>query len=215
MRPAVVLAAGASRRMASPKYALLLPGGETFVGRIASTLRSAGCDPVIVVVRAGTERAVFDALAGMAECTTLVTNPDPDRGQFSSIQIGVRACDPAVEPVLLTLVDLPLVSVETVRDLYAAWHRTPAPLVRPARAHEHGHPILLGRSAVEALRTASPDSNAREVLGRFRDTAVNVAVNDEGAFDDIDTPAAYDRALRRIGANAVTGARGSEGPAST
>lgn len=198
MIPAIVLAAGASSRMGRTKALLPLPGGDTFLGRVISTLRAAGIGEITVVVGrdAGSIRA---ALRGPVN---VVQNDDPSRGQLSSLQLGLDAVtapdaarqgDPGVAAVLVTIVDLPLVSAETVRRVIDAWKASGAPIVRPAREGRHGHPVIFGAAIFDELRSADLTVGAREVLRAHLPEILDVGVDDAGAFDDIDTPADYER----------------------
>ena len=184
----VVLAAGRSVRMGRPKALLPLGAGETFLSRVLFTLDSAGAAPLIVV---GTAEWPADP-AGVSRAR-LVFNPAPDRGQVSSLQCGLAAVPPAIRAVLFTLVDVPLVSVDTVRTLIDVMRGTDADVVRPERSGRHGHPVLVSRTVVEDLLAADVSETARAVLGRYAGSTVDVSVQDEGAFLDIDTPEEYER----------------------
>ena len=207
--PAVILAGGRSSRMGRPK-ALLPAGGETFVGRIARTLRAGGAGP-LVVVAPGAElaariRAALAGHAGLAPPPRVVVNPDPDRGQLSSLVVGLDALElpdadgRAVDAVLVTLVDVPLATPATVRALLERYRRTRAPLVRPARRDGpgHGHPVLFGRALFGELRRADPAAGAKPVVRAHEAEAEDVVVDDPGAFTDIDTPDDYRRAFGEL-----------------
>jgi molybdenum cofactor cytidylyltransferase len=198
MVPGVVLAAGASSRMGRPK-ALLPTGvsGETFLSRIVGTLQAAGLDDLVVVVGEvppDLARAL-DALPGLVRP---VVNPDPSRGQLSSLLAGLAVVDrPGVVGMLVTLVDVPLVSVATVEALLALYRASRAPVVRPARAGRHGHPVIFDRAVFEALRHADPAAGAKAVMQARLREVVDVPVEDAGAFLDVDTPEDYARAFGR------------------
>src|SRR5262245_3678585 len=98
--------------MGQPK-ALLRVGGETFVHRILRMLRTGGIRDAVVVVRPRQDEVLREIVeAGLGRA---VENPDPDRGQLSSLLEGLAAVEgPGVEGVLVTLVDVPLVSSATV-----------------------------------------------------------------------------------------------------
>lgn len=189
--PAVVLAAGRSTRMGRPKA--LLPAtraGETFIERLVGTLIAGGIDDVVVVA-GETAPAIRTRLGFRAR---VVVNPDVDRGQLSSILVGLEVVDrPGVLAVMIAPVDQPLVSETTVRALAEAWRRNRAPIVRPVREGRHGHPVIFDRAVFDELRAANPMSGARAVVHAHAENLVEIAVDDDGAFGDIDTPADYER----------------------
>jgi CTP:molybdopterin cytidylyltransferase MocA len=197
MIPAVVLAAGKSTRMGRTK-ALLPLGGETFVSRIVATFRSAGVEDVVVVVGHDAER-VAEALGGMDAPPRVIVNPDYETGQLSSILAGLRAVDrPGVTAMLMTLVDVPLVSADTVRAVLLRYRSTSAPVVRPVNGDRHGHPVLLNRTLFSLIRGADPAAGAKPIVRAHASTEGDVEVSDEGAFTDIDTPDEYASATARF-----------------
>jgi molybdenum cofactor cytidylyltransferase len=185
---AIVLAAGASSRMGRPKALLPLPSGEPFVARIHATLVAASRSPVVIVVRAELRDEVAAAVPG----ARLVVNENPARGQLSSLIAGLDALG-ACEAAMMTLVDLPLVRVDTICAVVDAWRRSRAPLVRPVHDGRHGHPVVFGAPLIAALRRADLDAGARPVVHAFARDAVDVPVEDEGTVLDIDTPFDYGR----------------------
>jgi molybdenum cofactor cytidylyltransferase len=197
--PAIVLAAGRSSRMGRAKATLPLGDGDTFLTRIVRTLLDAGVDDVVVVVGHDAD-AIVASLAPSGLAARFVVNPDYDRGQLSSLVAGLGVVDrPGVQAVLVTLVDVPLVSAATVRTVLDCYRRTHAQVVRPTSGTRHGHPLLLDRSLFGALRTAVSEAGAKPIVRAHASPAGDVAVNDEGAFTDIDTPEDYER-LNRAGA---------------
>lgn len=189
---AIVLAAGRSRRMGRAKALLRLPGGETFLERLVRTFRAAGAHPVYVVHSVAWQEAAELPQAGEV---VAVLNPAPDRGQLSSLQCGLAAIPSSAPGALFTPVDVPLVAPGTVAALIEARHRSRADVVRPERAGRHGHPVLVSRRVIDAIVTASEAETTRTVLGLFADSTLDVAVDDTGAFSDIDTPEDYERML--------------------
>ena len=198
MLTAIVLAAGDSTRMGSPKALLLDPEGRPFVARIARTFAAAGV-PDVVIVTGSQHAAIADALAadGLPAQPRLVRNPDPSRGQLSSLWVGMHALVKAdVHAILVTLVDVPMVSASTICKVIEAWRRTHAPVVRPAVGARHGHPVLFDRALFDDLRRAPLNEGAKAVVHAHADRVVNVPVDDQGCLVDVDTPAEYERLLR-------------------
>jgi CTP:molybdopterin cytidylyltransferase MocA len=191
---AVILAAGDSTRMGSPKAALLTPDGATFVGRVVTTLRDAGVDDLVIVTGRHHD-AVVESIAGEHRSTTprMVRNPDPSRGQLSSLLAGMEiVVTPQTDAMLMTLVDIPLVRVSTVTAVIDAWRRTRAPIVRPAIGDRHGHPVIFDGVLFDELRRAPLDAGAKSVVRAHEHEIVNVPVDDEGCVRDVDTPADYE-----------------------
>ena len=196
--PGIVLCAGRSSRMGRPKA--LLPTSkrdETFIARIVRVLREAGVDDVVVVVSPDIP-SLDAALAGENPPPRVVVNPSPDQGQLSSLLVGLGAVDrPGVGGVLVTLVDVPLIDVETVSRLRDAHQRTRAPVVRPARNGRHGHPVIFDRAVFDELRHADYAEGAKTVVRAHLTDAVEVAVEADGPFLDVDTPSEYTRIFHR------------------
>jgi len=195
MIPAIVLAGGRSSRMGRAKALLPFEGDDTFLSRIVRTLLEAGVDDVIVVVGHEAEAIASGfALSGLP--ARFVVNRDYDRGQLSSLLAGLNAIDrPGVTAVLVTLVDVPLVSASTVRAVMDSYRRSRAPIVRPTSGDRHGHPLLIDRSVFGALRAAEPSTGAKPVVRAHASAAGDIAIDDEGAFTDIDTEEDYRKTI--------------------
>jgi molybdenum cofactor cytidylyltransferase len=195
--PAIVLAAGRSSRMGRPKALLPLDGGDTFLTRIVRTFSDASVEDVVVVVGHDAD-AIIASFANVDLVARFVENADYDQGQLSSLLAGLRVVDrPGVTAALVTLVDVPLVSAATVRAVLDRYRETRAPIVRPVRGREHGHPVLIDRSLFDLLRRADPSQGAKPVIRAHASPAGDVPVADAGAFADADTPEDYDRLKQR------------------
>ena len=178
----LILAAGQSRRMGSPK-ALLEYRGESFVDRLVG-LFAGLCSPVIVVLGADAD----EIRARAARPAEFVFNPHYQTGQTGSLQCGLRAVPPQAEGVLFTLVDHPAVAPGTLQRLLAA----PLPLVRvPRYGGRRGHPVWFRRELISEF-LALPDSGAaRDVVRAHAAETEFLDVDDAGVVADIDDPAAY------------------------
>jgi molybdenum cofactor cytidylyltransferase len=191
--PAVVLAAGKSTRMGRPKATLALEGGDTFLSRIVRSFREAKVDDVVVVLGHEAE-AIARSLADQGQMARLVINQRYESGQLSSLLAGLAAIDrPGVTGMLLTLVDVPLVSPATIGAILERYRATKAPVVRPVQGGRHGHPVLIDRALFGALRAADPIAGAKAIVRAHVSAAGEVEIADEGAFLDIDTPEEYAR----------------------
>ncbi len=189
----IVLAGGKSSRMGQPKA--LLPigsAGDTFLDRVTRTLLDAGIQDVVVVV--GADAAAIRAAARPRSGVRIVDNPDHDQGQLTSLLAGLRAVDAArTTAALMTLIDVPLVSAATVRTLIAAHREHGAPVVRPVSNGRHGHPVIFSREVFVELQRADPADGAKPVVRAHAADMIEVPIDDEGAFTDIDTREDYER----------------------
>ena len=172
---------------------------DLFITRILKTLRDAGVSSIAIVT--GThDREIRSALRGALDVVQVVVNPRPEDGQLSSLLLGLDALDdPTLDAIVVALIDHPLVGVDTVRALIEAWRTTQKPLVRPTR-HDgrHGHPVLFDRSVFTLLRQAPISVGAKAVIRELGPAVLDLPVNDEGAFIDVDTPEEYEEMLRGI-----------------
>jgi molybdenum cofactor cytidylyltransferase len=193
MIPVAVLAAGKSTRMGRPKAMLRLDDADTFLTRIIRTFQEAQVDDVVVVL--GHEaQAILESLEQSGLSPRFVVNEQFESGQLSSVLAGLRAIDrPGVNAMLMTLVDVPLVSAATVRAVLDRYRTTHAPVVRPVRGALLGHPVLIDRSLFDRIRGADPQRGAKPIIRAHVSAAGDVEVEDEGAFFDVDTPEDYKR----------------------
>jgi molybdenum cofactor cytidylyltransferase len=193
MIPGVILAAGKSARMGRTKALLPIGSNETFLDRLLQTLHGGGLEEVIVVVGADAP-AICEAMARSQMRASVVENPDYESGQLSSLVAALRTIDrPGVTAALVTLIDVPLIAAATVRTLVQQYKAGSALIVRPTRDGRHGHPVIFDRALFQELRRANPAEGAKEVVRAHSAEQLNVEVEDEGAFTDIDTPEDYER----------------------
>src|ERR1700694_534027 len=191
----VVLAAGRSARMGSPK-ALLDFRGLPFAVRILEALEALEVKTRVVVLGPDAPR-IRPALAGH-DCM-MVENPEPESGPIASLRAALRALQP-LQPsaVLVWPVDLPHVRVATVERLLETHRRTAAPAVVPTFGERGGHPVIWGASLFEELldSPAASREGARAVLHEHAAEVAAVPVDDPAVIDEINTPEDYERLVR-------------------
>jgi CTP:molybdopterin cytidylyltransferase MocA len=149
----------------------------------------------ILVVGRPDDGALREEVAALPVPAQFVENPHADAGQLSSVLAGLDAADvPGTRGVLVTPVDAPLVTGETVAALLAAFASSGAPIVRAVYRGKHGHPVVFSRDVFDSLRGADPEVGAKAVLRAHASAIANVEVDDAGVVSDVDTPEDY-RAL--------------------
>lgn len=186
----LILSAGESSRMGSPK-ALLQLGGETFLDHLTA-LFADRCDPVIVVL--GHNAQAIRSGIEHPEQASFVENTAYQDGQLSSMRCGLQAVPSSAEGVLFTLVDHPSIRSESIDAVLR--HRRSL-IAIPVFGGRRGHPIYLRRDLLQEF--FDPDiQSAKDVVRRHRGETVFVDVNDPGILDDIDDPAAYRRLVKAL-----------------
>jgi molybdenum cofactor cytidylyltransferase len=191
----VILAAGESLRMGRDKALLPWPPdsalGETFLSG-AIKLFFPYVDVVLVV--AGKNEAALAPIV-YANGASLVVNPDPAQGQFSSLRAGLREVrNRGRDSAMITLVDRPPVRAATIALLQAAFERAVAHrkwAVVPQYEGRHGHPILVANKMLEAFIEAPETSNARAVEHAHQTDIEYVLVDDPLVAVNVDTPEQY------------------------
>jgi len=198
----VILAAGDSSRMGRDKALLPWPpsaaGSAAGLGTtdtfLSAAIRLFFSHVDVVLVVAGKNEAALAPVV-YANGASLVVNPDPARGQFSSLQVGLQeVLSRGRDAAMITLVDRPPVRAETLATLEAAFQRAATRrkwAVIPEYQGKHGHPILLGREMMEAFLRAPETSNAREVEHAHQSEIEYVPVDDPLVALNVDTPEQY------------------------
>lgn len=194
----VILAAGESSRMGTEKALLPWPpqtpgqsiSTDTF---LSSAIRSLALVTDFVIIVAGANQAALAPVA-YADGASIATNPDPSRGQFSSLQVGLtEVLNRGRDTAVITLVDRPPVSAATINLLRAAFESAPLNIwaVVPEFSGKHGHPFVAGRELIEAFLRAPATARARDIERQYAEHVSYLAVNDPFVALNVNTPHEY------------------------
>ena len=190
---AIILSGGDSSRMGSHK-ALLNFGGESFLEHCIEALSHESIANVFVMT--GTAHDEIDKhVQERSLPVTLIRNPHPDEGQYSSLQMGIRSVPKVVDAVIVHLVDHPLVKKETVAAILKRFEETNASITIPSYQHRRGHPVLYSSSLFQEIISTFPEHGARSILDLHKAEIEYVNVDDPGIRIDIDTRDEYEQAL--------------------
>jgi CTP:molybdopterin cytidylyltransferase MocA len=185
--------------MGAPKAELVVAGAR-LIDRAVRAAREARCDPVIAVVRPGTEVADAEVVgtevvgtevadteiagAEVAGAVRVVVNADPDRGMRSSLALAVESVTD-VDALAVLLVDAPGVTAQAIRAVVAAWQ--PGRVAVASYPRGRGHPTVMALELWRAaLELAGADEGARAFLAAQPGLVDEVAV--PGDPGDLDTP---------------------------
>jgi CTP:molybdopterin cytidylyltransferase MocA len=189
--PAIILAAGASRRLGQPKQ-LVQIAGETLLARTIRIVGESGADPVFVVL--GAHREIIAANVDLSHIHPAY-NPLWEQGIASSIHAGMTALhefDPEAKAALLLVCDQPRLTAEHLRSLIRAYEQTVEPaivgcmIVASQYAGIAGIPAIFPASQFASLMALQGDAGAKILL---QGPALSrVALPFAGGEIDVDTP---------------------------
>ncbi len=189
MVAAVVLAAGLARRMGRQKLLLPLQGRPVVRWSVEAVLPHV--DEVVVVT--GHEAAdVRTALTGLA--VRFAHNAQPEKGQGSSIAVGVAALAPGTDAALIVLGDQPRLPHTVIPALLQAFRGGGVAIVTPVYRGSQGTPVVFAAEVFSELRGLKGDAGARTVV-RARPDRVREICFDLPMPDDVDTPEDYARLM--------------------
>lgn len=178
---AVILAAGASRRLGEPKQLVRLEE-ETLLERAVRVAAQAGCSPILVVLGASSETILAQIAFLPAE---IVLNPEWEEGMASSLRAGIHALPAQTRGVLLLTCDQPTVTAAHLQRLAS---NAPTEPVASRYADKHGVPAYFPATTFAELLQLSGDQGARRLLAAAR------AIDLPGGEIDVDTPESLRRA---------------------
>ena len=179
----ILLAAGGSSRMGSPKQ-LLRYRGQTLIRRAAEAAVASKCDQVVVVIgsEASQMRRELEDLP-----VSVVENQNWQTGMSSSIRAGLddlRQYD--LDGVLIMLCDQPFVTAGILNDLITTHRQTGKPIVASSYETTKGVPAFFSRELFTELTSLSADEGARRLIVKHPELVTTIDFP-KGAID-IDTP---------------------------
>jgi len=187
---AVVMAAGASKRMGRPKMVLHW-GGGTVIEQVIRVLIDSGASS-IVVVTGGAHDQVVDALQGFP--VTFVFNRQFEETEMlQSLQLGLSALPEDVQASLVVLGDQPQISINVVREVIQRFVEAHKQLVVPSYQMHRGHPWLAARAYWEEIIRMGRDESLRDFLAGHAQEIDYLVVDTPSILSDLDTPEDYQR----------------------
>jgi molybdenum cofactor cytidylyltransferase len=182
----MILAAGESARLGTPKQLLLLDGRPLIVRAVEAALASPAW-PVVVVLGAHAEK-IRPALARLP--VLIAENPAWAEGMAASIRAGMttlRQFSRKLDAALVALCDQPAFSADVIAQLVAAQRTTGRSIVAAHYGGRHGAPALFLREHFPALAALTGEEGARALLNGDPARIASVAL--PALALDLDTPA--------------------------
>lgn len=217
LRPvcAIVLAAGASRRMhafalghkLAARWGGAVVEGSTDAENVLE--RSLRCytqcpliDTVVLVLRGSEQEAQRSAAVRVLQRAgdprlKLCYNPEPDEGMASSLRVGVQSAPADARLFVIGFADMPCLDEPLLRRLVQRWLDKGRGIVLPTSRGRRGHPVLIDARWRQALLSLRGDVGARSLLREQAHELEEVEVEDDAVLVDVDTPEAWRSAIRR------------------
>lgn len=195
---AVVLSAGESRRMGSPK-ALLPIGGRSFIEQIVFSLKKTKAGKILVVL--GHNAAELQSKTAHLP-VTFVINKDYAQGQLSSLITAIRHVEEQntgekVDGILVHLVDHPFLNPALVDKMIDRFYESKKLIVLPCYKGKRGHPVILSRELFGELLRTPLEQGAKVVVRAHRGETLEIETGEEGVTVDIDTRDEYRKFVGR------------------
>ena len=186
----ILLAAGNSTRMGSPKQ-LLLYQGKTLLERIIDTsLQVFDNNKIIIVLGANHSEIAFQI---KDKITLISVNEEWESGMASSIKSGLQTLlnhFPEMERCFISVCDQPYLSSEVFIEMLKLADYSSKEIIAAEYAGTIGVPALFSKKYFKKLLHLSGEQGAKKIIQQNMDD-VNIFTFDEGAID-IDTPSDYE-----------------------
>ncbi len=187
---AIILAAGASRRMGLPK--MLLPWGKTVViEKVVFTLLEGGISqPVIVAGRSA------DEIRKILPVGSVIWAHNPafeTTEMLQSLQIGLRSLPESASAFMIVLGDQPQIESAVIRQLIAEFTANRQKIIIPSYRFRRGHPWLVSTQLLPDLLALPEDATLRHFLNTHAELISYLNVDSSSVLMDLDTPAEYEQ----------------------
>ena len=193
---AIILAAGMSKRMGSPK--LLLPlNGHPIIHYPIALAKQQKLHPIMVI--AGQYIEEISKVMKDSTDITFLYNPNYQSGISSSLKLGIEALTNQVDAVMIFLGDQPFVHEQVVRSIQTEYENERENgrwIVRPRYAGQPGHPILFDHELFGDFVTLNGDEGGRSIIRSHKDRLELIDFSEHLWGMDIDTSEDYEKVRR-------------------
>ena len=190
--PLILLAAGKSRRMGSPKQLLSYKGSSLIRHATKETIASI-CNPTVVVLGANSDRITREIKDLSVH---IAYNTKWQQGMSASIAVGINTLLEMkldFDAVIMALADQPLITFQVYDRLVRSYYQNKVKAVASNYSDTIGVPALFDRTLLPKLLNMKHQGGAKQLLNKYSDRAFNLDLPE--AAIDIDTPADYKKLL--------------------
>jgi len=191
---ALILAAGESKRMGSPKM-LLIFNGKTMLENVIKNVSGSEIDNILVVL--GAEKEKLEELVSRLP-VKYCFNENFRQGMLSSVKHGIHNLPSDLEAVLVFQGDQPLISSEIINGIINAYRSSGKGLVMPVFGNKRGHPLLIDRKYIKEVEKIDDSIGLRSLAYTFSEDVLEVETTDQGVLRDFDTYEEYKKEINQI-----------------
>jgi molybdenum cofactor cytidylyltransferase len=191
---AIILAAGESKRMGSPK--MLLPFNDRpMIENVISNVSGSKADDIIVVLG-----AYFDEMKRHMQRLDLkyCYNDNYMTGMLSSVQCGFKNLPQDYKAALVFQGDQPLISPAVVDKVIDEYIRSGKGIIVPVYNSRRGHPLLVDKKYKGEIEKLLPEEGLHSLLDKFGEDLLEVETGEPGILRDFDTYDEYRKGINQI-----------------
>jgi molybdenum cofactor cytidylyltransferase len=181
---AIVLAAGQSKRMGTPKMLLQL-GGQTVIERVVVNLLEASLFEVIVVL--GSDKKKIQQALKNINCRTVYNSRYKNSSMLDSLKVGLRNSSSHKNAILIVLGDQPRISNSVIKTLIEDFEKHSREIIIPSYQHRRGHPWLFDSKYEDELLKLQEPQTLRDFLYSHEKSISYLEINEPQILEDIDT----------------------------
>ena len=197
MVSAIILAAGMSRRMDSPKQ--LLPiGGKPLLQHMLDNVDRSAVDEIVLVLGFEADLIRKDLSENRAR---IVINSSYKEGMSTSIQAGIKGLSKKSEAALIILCDQPLIGHQVIDKIISYYKKNDYKIAVPFYKGFRGNPVLIDKSLFPEMMGISGDIGCRAIFGLHPDFILKVPMDDVSILVDIDTQQEFEKISELYAAN--------------
>lgn len=184
---AIVLAAGESKRMGSPK--MLLPYNDaTIIGQVIRNLMDSNVDRVVVVVGANREEIMKETRRyDVFHCY----NEDYKSGMLSSVKCGFYSLPEGCLAALIMPGDQPMTGPGEINRVIGAYAESDRGLVMASYNGRRGHPLIVDMKYLDEVLSLPDSEGLRALAERHPEDVLESETDDASVLRDIDTQEDY------------------------
>ncbi|RLD75316.1 MAG: hypothetical protein DRJ07_18275 [Bacteroidetes bacterium] len=184
----IILAAGKSTRMGTPKFLLKYNNKTTFLEKIIKEYEAFGCKEINVVLNEKGVNLLKNNIANSSNKLKIVINYHPEWERFYSLKLGIEQLDKK-RKVFVHNVDNPFVNHKVLKSLIE--NISEFDYAVPTYKGRGGHPVLLSKKVIRNIIAEKENGmNLKDYLSNYN--KVIVQVNDENILVNVNSKEDYD-----------------------